>query len=262
MPERSDVVYIYDGSLEGLFCCIFESFNEKEVPVDVFSRADYCCSLYREKIVETDLNKFARVKNGLLDKCGEEVYSLIVSAYYSALDKKEMTICDFARIAFANGKKVMDAWGNQTVCAMLNAQKHLGSEAHLLKGFIRFSVYDGVMVSVIEPKNYVLPYISDHFCSRFHGETFMIYDKTHGCALVYRPHEQRIIEVDSFSEPEAGEEEQHYRKMWKTFYDTIAIKERENPVCRRSHMPMRYWTQMTEFREAESGSKQLYSGDR
>ena len=33
----------------------------------------------------------------------------------------------------------------------------------------------------------------------------------------------------------------------RRFYDTIAIRERENPRCRMTHMPKRYWGTMTEF---------------
>ena len=43
------------------------------------------------------------------------------------------------------------------------------------------------------------------------------------------------------------EREAEYRLLWKRFYDTIAIKERENPRLRMSNMPKRYWGTMTEF---------------
>ena len=43
------------------------------------------------------------------------------------------------------------------------------------------------------------------------------------------------------------EKEANYRLLWKRFYDTIAIKERENPKLRQTHMPKRYWNTMTEF---------------
>ena len=49
----------------------------------------------------------------------------------------------------------------------------------------------------------------------------------------------------------AGAEELQYRRMWRKFYDTIAIAGRENPKCRMSHMPKRYWDNMTEFQREE-----------
>lgn len=44
-----------------------------------------------------------------------------------------------------------------------------------------------------------------------------------------------------------GQEELNYRRLWRRFYDTIAIEGRENPRCRMTHMPKRYWAMMTEF---------------
>ena len=42
-----------------------------------------------------------------------------------------------------------------------------------------------------------------------------------------------------------------YRLLWKRFYDTISIRERENPRGRMSKMPKRYWGTMTEFQSEE-----------
>ena len=39
MPDRANVAYCYDGSFEGLLCCIFESFEKKERPVSIHHRA-------------------------------------------------------------------------------------------------------------------------------------------------------------------------------------------------------------------------------
>lgn len=43
------------------------------------------------------------------------------------------------------------------------------------------------------------------------------------------------------------EAEKRYRRLWRCFYDTIAIRERENPKLRMSHMPKRFWPLLTEF---------------
>lgn len=75
----------------------------------------------------------------------------------------------------------------------------------------------------------------------------MIYDATHGMALVSRPGRSAIVPVDSFVLENPDEEEQMYRDLWCEYYDAIAIEGRYNPKCRMSHMPKRYWDVMTEF---------------
>ena len=37
------------------------------------------------------------------------------------------------------------------------------------------------------------------------------------------------------------------QKLWRGFCDTIAIKERLNPKCQRTNLPLRYRSDMTEF---------------
>ncbi|WP_110945300.1 DUF4130 domain-containing protein [Paenibacillus phocaensis] len=49
--------------------------------------------------------------------------------------------------------------------------------------------------------------------------------------------------------PEAGGQELTYRRLWKRFYDTMAIRERLNPRAQMSHMPKRYWARLTEMRK-------------
>ncbi len=35
MHDAADVIYLYDGSFEGLLCCVFESVYGRELPIDI-----------------------------------------------------------------------------------------------------------------------------------------------------------------------------------------------------------------------------------
>ena len=35
MPNRTDLIYLYDGSFDGLLCCIFESYANHEIPDEI-----------------------------------------------------------------------------------------------------------------------------------------------------------------------------------------------------------------------------------
>ena len=54
-------------------------------------------------------------------------------------------------------------YSDETLFPVITAVRHLNGEAHLLKGFVRFSELGGVLGSEIEPKNRVFrfPSISD-----------------------------------------------------------------------------------------------------
>ena len=111
---------------------------------------------------------------------------------------------------------------------------------------MRFSEHQGVLISVIEPKNSVLPVIADHFCSRYPEERFFIYDKAHRLGLWYEPYQAKFLEIDSFLPPARGEEEKEIASLWKQFVKTIAVEGRINPRCQMTMMPKRYWNHMLE----------------
>jgi probable DNA metabolism protein len=56
------------------------------------------------------------------------------------------------------------------------------------------------------------------------------------------------MNLEEFDMPKEEQNELMYQSLWKRFYDTIAIEARYNPKCRMSHMPKRYWGNMTEHK--------------
>ena len=49
------------------------------------------------------------------------------------------------------GPSVADMLADETVHALHSALKHLYNEAHLFRGFVRFSIHDRVMTGAITP---------------------------------------------------------------------------------------------------------------
>lgn len=251
MPERTTVVYYYDGSFDGLLACIYESYYAKEMPMDIVDLHAGQMQLFSGKRIQTHREKSKRVRDGLKAKAGKRAYAFMQRAFLTCLPQKELALLRFARVAFSRGTQVMQLLAHPAMAPLANAVRHMEREVELLMGFLRFEEREGVLISVIEPKNQVLLPLSRHFCDRFNGEAFLIFDKTHHCALLHYQGRSELRTVDQLDLPAMGEEEQCLRALWKQFYDTIGIRERYNPVCRRSHMPKRYWRNMTEFQHPD-----------
>ena len=151
---------------------------------------------------------------------------------------------------------------DERVFTLNRAVKYLTGEAHLLKGFIRFSDQNGVLTAEIEPRNRVLPLLRAHFCARYPSEAFIIYDRTHREALFYRPGQWAIIPLEDFRVAGPDKDERDWRALWRQFYRTVSIEGRYNPRCRMTHMPKRYWGCMTEFQtEPPETAPALSGGD-
>ena len=251
MPDRTDLVYAYDGSFEGLMCCVFESYEQQEIP-SIIRPPGVPQSLFdTAKWIVADEHKADRVFNSIPLKISSRAQELVKLGFLTCAPDKELLILRFLRLGFKFGSKVMTMLTDDTVCSLQKAVRHLTSESHKFKGFVRFSVYGEVLVAVIEPKNFVLPLLSLHFCDRFRNEEFMIYDKTHTMALIYRSQKAELMFVEELTLPEVDATEIEYRRLWKQFYQTIAIEGRINPRRRRTMMPKRYWGQLTELDESD-----------
>lgn len=255
MTDKSNIIYKYDGSFDGLLCCVFESYYKREIPMDIISPIALQTTLLPVKEITTDLQKSERVRASIPEKICASALEFVKHAFLTCMHQKELYILLFLRRGYHYGPSVMSMLADDVVNRLFKAVKHLNNESHLIKGFLRFSVFNGGLVSQIEPKNYILPLIKQHFCQRYPEEYFLIHDKTHSMALVYQPHEAAIIPIEDLQMPQPDAKEQHFRELWKLFYNTIEIKERHNPKCRMSHMPKRYWKYMTEFDSVQKSAE-------
>ena len=104
--------------------------------------------------------------------------------------------------------------------------------------------------AVIHPKNHVLPLLRPFFCARIGGEDFLIYDASHSEVLLHQGGQTRLEKLSApltLPEPDAAEAE--CQRLWKQFYETLAIAGRRNERGRMNHCPKRYWADMTELRD-------------
>ena len=225
----TEMIYEYDGSFEGFLCCVFESYAQKEVLTAIVGGEDPAITLFPVRTVETDPAHAARVLRRIA-KCSPEALDLLRRGFLTCLPDREMHLCRMVRRLLEEGPGFLRDLADPELLPLRQAVRHLASEAHLLKGFVRFSELGGVLGGEIAPKNRVLPLLRCHFCARYREE---------------------IRPLAHFRMAPPEEAEARYRLLWKRFYDTVAIRERYNPRCRRTQMPQRYWGTMTEFQGPE-----------
>lgn len=247
MSDRTAIVYSYDGSFDGLLCCVFESYDRREIPTDIRPEDALQPTLFPARFIPTDPEKAERVAVSIPKKLSAAGMELISTAFLFGGEGKEIAILRFLRIGFRYGADALDMMRNADVCRLQHIVRAVRNEAHLSLEFLRFSEYAGGLAAIIDPKHFVLPLMQSHFCSRFPEERFLIYDKTHGMALFYQPYEAKIIAVDALELPQKTEAELSFELLWKRYYDSIAIQERINPRCRMTHMPKRFWPRLTEL---------------
>lgn len=245
----NEMIYTYDGSFDGLLCCIFESYANREVLTAIVRDEDMVPTLFPTRAISTDAAHAGRVLRKI-HKISPYGAELVRRGYLTCMEDRELRIYRLVVKLLREGPGFLRDFSDETLHPVAAAVRHLNGEAHLLKGFVRFSELGGVLGSEIEPKNRVLPVLRGHFCARYQNEKFFIYDRTHHEALFYAAGKAVIRPLADFQMAPPDEAEAGYRLLWKRFYDTIAIEARANPKLRMSNMPKRYWRTMTEFQDA------------
>lgn len=250
------LAYIYDGSFDGLLTAVFDTYARREEPGVIGREQGLQLSFGQQTVhIVTDERKAHRVARGL-EKIDSEVYKKMWTVFLSGDQDKEIKMYRYIRSAFAKGRQIVFDLANPDVLAVDKMYGAVAGEAHLLRGFVRFSAMEGgVFYSKITPKNSAVPLLMPHFADRYAIQPFLLHDPVHELVGVYDLKRWYLVETDDMTLPALAEDEAEYRRMWKTFYDTIAVRERENPICRRGHMPMRYWGNMTEFNFVDKGSR-------
>ena len=203
-------------------------------------------SLYSVRTILTVPENARRVYRSIL-KVSPTAADMLRRCYLTCLDEKEMHMYRFIRKLYSCGNSFLKNQADDAYHPIAKAIRHMNGELEKLRGFVRFSDYNGTLGAEIEPKNRVLPLLRSHFCNRYANESLFIYDRTHGDLLLYTKGRSQILQVDSWQKALPGEEEIYYRALWKKFYETIAIKERYNPRCQNTFQPKRNRHNMTEF---------------
>lgn len=253
MADWTQVSYRYDGSFAGFLTCVYESYAHREAPACFLGPQDERLSLWPQRTVATHPARARQVYRSLTAKLGRTGRQLVVHGFLTCLPERELHLWALLRLGYQEGPTAMERLTDSRVWTVRKAVGQLQSEAHLLKGFVRFSDYEGLLIGEISPKNRVLPLLRPHFCARYAGTPLVLHDRTHHEALFTRSGGKwAILPVEDFQTGPPGAEELAFRRMWRRFYDTVAIESRYNPRCRMTHMPKRFWGDMTEFQTEES----------
>ena len=172
---------------------------------------------------------------------------MITYSFLTCLPQRERHIYDVVHLGLTHALPQDPT--DDRILILTRAIRYLTREAEHYKGFVRFSDYGGVLVGQIEPKNRVLPLLRPHFCQRMPEEAFLLHDKVHREGLFYADRKWKIRPVETLDLDRPDQAELECRALWRRFYETIAIRERYNPKCRMTHLPKRFWGEMTEFQD-------------
>lgn len=160
--------------------------------------------------METEEAHAGRVYRSLSQRISLDAQRMVTRGFLTCMPEKEERIYAFVRLGYRIGPAVVRDLTDPQGGAAGDCSDPSEGRGSPATGFLRFSEQGGVLTAEIEPKNRVLPLLRPHFCARYSGERFVIYDRTHREALFYQPGRWAIVPLERFVPARRG------RRSWIT----------------------------------------------
>jgi probable DNA metabolism protein len=250
------ITITYDGSYEGLLSSIFESFRLKISVERIVPCTTYQDSLFAEPVhVETSFEWAERVKAGIHKKGGKTANRLLYRCFLSEQENIEMLILHFVQQAVSSPFDVTRNYRDEKVLELHKINKKIGREVHRMHAFVRFQkTKDDIFTSIIEPDFDVLPLIGNHFEKRYPVMQWLIYDTKRNYGIFYNKdkvnfvtfEEKDHLKMRQLSADILTADESEYQNLWKSYFKSVNIPERNNQKLHVQHVPKRYWKYLTE----------------
>ncbi len=249
MSDGPAVIYRYDGTFDGLLTAVFEAYARRREVKAITARKELQMGWGQEEIVlTTDVEKARRVESGILKRMGGAALQRAEVCFWSGEEDKDTILYRYLRAGFDLGRRVYHSLTHPDVLAVEYLYRNITREEQRVQGFTRFSeMENGVCYASIAPRNSLVPLLMPHFADRFSIQPFLLHDTEHAMAGVYDGQGWYLVETDELEVPDVSRREQEFRRMWRQFYDAVAIAERRNHKLRQGMMPKWYWRNLTEF---------------
>ena len=236
-------IIVYDGTFQGFLTVVFD-YYKKLGKIKIEKDTDQL-SFLESIYVKTDQTKAGRVEKSLRGNISNSFFLDVKRAFKSFHKNKDTIIARLIKLVFIKEVYIINS-ANKYAIEFRKMLKNYDSEAHALKGLLRFrEIQDGFLFAQYESNNFILEDLSKHFLKRMPREKFIIYDKNRNVAFVSIYGNIEVVDIVNLDIKDSDEEE-FFKSLWVGFYDSVAIKERENKKLMTSNMPKRYWKYLAE----------------
>lgn len=250
------IIYLFDGSLEGLLCAVFESFERKQTKVNLQLSKHYQPDAFSETFqVHNNAEKAGRVWRGLQQRLSPRWMRKFYCCFLSERPLAFTSLFEFCHYLFTQAPGAESNYGNPHVLFTAQMARKVEREKHRMEAFIRFQeTEDRLFYCGIDPDFNVLPLIMKHFKDRYSSQQWLIYDINRNYGLFYDLLTVEEVHMDFEAQKKISRipadsqapKEQLYEQLWKDYFKSTNIKARKNTKLHVQHVPKRYWKYLTE----------------
>lgn len=191
-------ILVYDGSFEGLMCCIFTLYEQK-IPVFRLARiGEPLGELFAQTIqVKSNKAQAQRVWSGIKRKSSNISLERIELAYLSEIRGEDHTIIRYVQYLIDSKKNIEENLSHPVVQRLNDVVKMLHREKQVVKEKIRFqTLVNDIKYNIIEPNYNVLPLLKEYLLQKYAKQKWIVYDIRRNKGLFYNLQEIKDIHLD------------------------------------------------------------------
>ncbi len=275
------IVYIYDGTFEGLLTSIYDAYYSGKVPQKILKKKNLQQNLLDDYIeIITDNVKSQKVYTSIKAKISSQALRNVFYVFLSEHEEIGMHILNYLKLGWKVGWNIDKFHQHPDVAFVRDINYKVLGESHRMLGLLRFKsleaenysnnvIYDTIVSEDIpqypsiykngvdtkqeilyasfEPDFNITGILAVHFSQRLSNENWIIHDVRRSICAIYNKEEWFITDFSLNLDNYISENEKNFQQLWKKYFKSISIKERKNPKLQVHNMPKRYWNHLVEF---------------
>ena len=237
-------IFTCEPTLEAMLTCIHVAWSSRlgHKNIGLMLEPIYQYTLFDEYIhVDPDEKKV----NSIIDAVNLKIspYFFTQMAYSSMAYEPDIleNIYHCMILGFHLGPRVLEMVQYEDIMQNQLIRTRLGREINRFQEVLRFHKLGEIYIAHFEPKSRICAALGPIFEDRLPSEHWMIVDDLHREAVIHVKDQpfylQKLTEEEVRRLLESDSVNDEYTRMWKTFFNSVAIKERTNKKLQQSLFP-------------------------
>jgi probable DNA metabolism protein len=267
--------YRYDGSFEGFLCALEVCLESGQGEAEFLRPGnDGQGGLFAGAVhdVITERETALRFRERFVAGVSREAFATLRYAFHSEAAGVEELLRWYVAVGLEQGRRVQRMLARDPVFSVCRLSRKVAHEAHRFTGFVRFrevswpagEELDGeqgqatdrpavsLLYARIEPETDILPFIAPHFRERLNDRPWMIHDLRRSSLALCDQGTWRLVRgVSLVCQPGLTADEELCSRLWRSYFQRMAIPERHNPRLQQNLVPLRFRAHLVEFDGAE-----------
>ena len=243
----------YDGSFEGYLSLIFDCYQRKVSPIKINGKGKAVDLFSNEISIAVNEVNASRVLKGIIDKSNHKTARFIYEIFLSEQSGVELKLMHLIKLILCGEAYRIKDFTDPIIVDLHRIKKMINREVHRMHAFVRFQeTKDNIWACEINPDFNVLPLIGKHFKDRYPALEWIIMDVKRQYGIHYAGKDINYVTFDGeqsdrrITSEAITAEEKRYQALWKQYFKSVNIEERNNEKLHLRHVPKRYWKYLIE----------------